>query len=52
MKPVVQQKRTGCGIANGATVAGVSYRWARCTAYFVFCLGRWRCGYPLKQTIT
>ncbi len=26
MKPVVQQERTGCGIASVATVAGVSYR--------------------------
>jgi ABC-type bacteriocin/lantibiotic exporter with double-glycine peptidase domain len=29
MKPVVQQERTGCGIASVATVAGVTYRRAR-----------------------
>ena len=29
MKPVVQQERTGCGIASVATVAGVTYRQAQ-----------------------
>jgi len=29
MKPVIQEERTGCGIASVATVAGVSYRRAQ-----------------------
>ena len=29
MKPVVQLKRTGCGIAAVAAMAGVSYRYAQ-----------------------
>ena len=29
MKPVIQEERTGCGIASVATVAGVSYRQAQ-----------------------
>jgi ABC-type bacteriocin/lantibiotic exporter with double-glycine peptidase domain len=29
MKPVIQEERTGCGIASVATVAGVSYRQAK-----------------------
>ncbi|MGE3154079.1 MAG: hypothetical protein AB7G48_18645 [Nitrospiraceae bacterium] len=33
MKPVVQEERTGCGIAAVATLAGVTYREARRTAY-------------------
>jgi ABC-type bacteriocin/lantibiotic exporter with double-glycine peptidase domain len=32
MKPVVQEERTGCGIASVAALAGVSYRQAKATA--------------------
>lgn len=32
MNPVVQEERTGCGIASVAAVAGVSYRRARTVA--------------------
>ncbi len=32
MKPVVQEDRTGCGIAAAAAVAGLSYRRARAAA--------------------
>ncbi len=32
MEPVVQEARTGCGIASAAAIAGVSYREARSIA--------------------
>ncbi|HLZ35932.1 MAG TPA: hypothetical protein VKP13_18155 [Nitrospira sp.] len=32
MKPVVQEERTGCGIAAAAAVAGISYAQARAVA--------------------
>jgi len=32
MKPVVQQDRTGCGIASVAAIAGVSYAYAKAIA--------------------
>ena len=32
MKPVIQQERTGCGIAAAATIAGVSYARAKAVA--------------------
>ena len=33
MKPVVQEEKTGCGIASVATLAGVTYRQARRAAH-------------------
>src|SRR5437868_4003330 len=32
MKPIVQQERTGCGIASAAMIAGVSYQKAKSIA--------------------